>query len=82
MASQPQKVLITGASGFVATWIVKAILERGHHVRGTVRNNKKGEYLKNLFPDRFEYVIVEDIQKVRASSFRRVYESIINFVVS
>lgn len=28
---------VTGASGFVASWLVKRLLQRGYHVRGTVR---------------------------------------------
>ena len=62
------KVLVSGASGFIAVWVVQALLERGHHVRGTVRSVAKGEYLKRLFAehgDRFEYVIVEDLERVR-----------------
>ncbi|KAH7287768.1 hypothetical protein KP509_32G073400 [Ceratopteris richardii] len=31
-------VCVTGASGFVASWLVKRLLERGYRVRGTVRN--------------------------------------------
>jgi len=56
-------VLVSGASGFVATWTIHAVLEKGHYVRGTVRSGKKGEYLRKLFGNRFEYVIVEDIGK-------------------
>ncbi|KIJ53956.1 hypothetical protein M422DRAFT_241216 [Sphaerobolus stellatus SS14] len=59
----PIKVLVTGASGFLATWVVKENISRGYFVRGTVRNTAKGEYLKKLFGDNFEYVIVEDIEK-------------------
>ncbi|KAF8526820.1 hypothetical protein JB92DRAFT_3108057 [Gautieria morchelliformis] len=66
-AVAPQsKVLVTGASGFIAAWVVKTLLERGFYVRGTVRSSAKGEYLANMFKahaDRFEYVIVEDIAK-------------------
>ena len=37
-------VLVTGASGFVATHLIKQLLEQGHyHVRGTVRNKKRQE---------------------------------------
>ena len=37
-------VLITGASGFVATHLIKQLLEQGrYHVRGTVRNRKRQE---------------------------------------
>ncbi|KIJ37200.1 hypothetical protein M422DRAFT_260364 [Sphaerobolus stellatus SS14] len=59
----PLKVLITGASGFLATWVVKENISRGYFVRGTVRNPAKGDYLKNLYGDKFEYVIVEDMGK-------------------
>jgi len=31
-------VCVTGASGFIASWLVKLLLERGYTVRGTVRN--------------------------------------------
>jgi len=58
---------VTGASGFIAVWVVKTLLERGFRVRGTVRSSSKGEYLTKLFKDhadRFEYAIVEDIEKV------------------
>ena len=33
-----QTVCVTGASGFIASWIVKMLLEKGYNVRGTVRN--------------------------------------------
>jgi nucleoside-diphosphate-sugar epimerase len=62
-----RKVLVTGASGFIAAWVVKTLLEQGFYVRGTVRSKDKGEYLVNLFKehsDRFEYFVVEDIAKV------------------
>ncbi|KDQ18875.1 hypothetical protein BOTBODRAFT_28363 [Botryobasidium botryosum FD-172 SS1] len=60
----PAKVLVTGASGYVASWIVKVLLERGYSVRGTVRSASKGESLKNTFKDHgenFSYVLVEDM---------------------
>ncbi|KAL3697418.1 hypothetical protein R1sor_011494 [Riccia sorocarpa] len=31
-------VVVIGASGFIASWIVKKLLKRGYKVRGTVRN--------------------------------------------
>lgn len=39
-----QTVCVTGAGGFIASWIVKLLLEKGYTVRGTVRNPGK-----NLF---------------------------------
>lgn len=35
---QPATVLVTGASGYIAGWIIKALLDRGHTVHGTVRD--------------------------------------------
>jgi len=65
--SHPQKVLVTGASGFIAVWITKALLENGFTVLGTVRSSSKGDYLKALFKefgDAFEYILVENIEVV------------------
>ncbi|CCO29407.1 Putative uncharacterized oxidoreductase C513.07 [Rhizoctonia solani AG-1 IB] len=62
----PATVLVTGASGFIAVWVVKTFLEAGYTVRGTVRSASKGDYLADLFKshaDKFQYVIVEDIAK-------------------
>ncbi|XP_058735181.1 cinnamoyl-CoA reductase CAD2-like [Vicia villosa] len=44
-------VCVTGASGYIASWIVKFLLERGYTVRATVRdpsNPKKVEHLLKL----------------------------------
>jgi hypothetical protein len=65
----PAKILVTGASGFIACWIIKTLLGRGYAVRGTVRSLKKGEHLQKLFTEyhdggKFELVVVEDIAKV------------------
>jgi dihydroflavonol-4-reductase len=34
-------VLVTGASGYIGSWIVRTLLEGGYTVRGTVRNPQK-----------------------------------------
>ncbi|WWC94420.1 hypothetical protein V866_001262 [Kwoniella sp. B9012] len=57
-------ILVTGASGFVGAQVVKAFLDQGYNVRGTVRSDDKGGYLQDIFKDckgKFEYVIVKDI---------------------
>lgn len=33
-----QKIVVTGASGYIASWIVKKLLDEGHTVHGTVRS--------------------------------------------
>ena len=53
------RVLVTGASGFLASHIVLQLLERGDYmVRGTVRslkNDKKVAPLRNLKPENGTY---------------------------
>ncbi|EFJ23694.1 cinnamoyl-CoA reductase [Selaginella moellendorffii] len=41
-------VCVTGANGFVASWLVKLLLERGYTVHGTVRNpdDERNDHLK------------------------------------
>ena len=41
-------VLVTGASGYVASWLVKYLLEAGHTVHGTVRDPAKPKGLEHL----------------------------------
>jgi nucleoside-diphosphate-sugar epimerase len=41
-------VCVTGASGFIASWLVKLLLERGYTVRGTIRNPDKAKFLLQL----------------------------------
>jgi cinnamoyl-CoA reductase len=37
-SGQGRTVCVTGAGGFIASWLVKRLLEKGYTVRGTVRN--------------------------------------------
>ncbi|KAL6646540.1 hypothetical protein ACP70R_018148 [Stipagrostis hirtigluma subsp. patula] len=44
-------VCVTGAGGFIASWLVKLLLEKGYTVRGTVRNpddDAKNAHLRAL----------------------------------
>ena len=62
MASPADLVLVTGASGFIATHIVQQLLKAGYRVRGTVRFTKNEEKMKPLYQlcpeanDRLEFV--------------------------
>ena len=62
------KILVTGANGFVAGWIVKDLLKHGFSVRATVRSLDKGEKLKAIlsptFGDRLQFVVVNDFTTV------------------
>ncbi|KAJ7954149.1 Cinnamoyl-CoA reductase [Quillaja saponaria] len=48
--SSSKTVCVTGAAGFIGSWIVKLLLEKGYTVRGTVRNpdDPKNAHLKEL----------------------------------
>ncbi len=37
-ASAPPLVLVTGVSGYIASWVAYAALKLGYRVRGTVRS--------------------------------------------
>ena len=41
-------VMVTGASGYIAGWIVKDLLEAGHTVHATVRNPDKAKSVGHL----------------------------------
>jgi nucleoside-diphosphate-sugar epimerase len=41
-------VLVTGASGYIGSWIVRYLLEAGYTVHGTVRNPQKPKGLEHL----------------------------------
>ncbi|KAJ6702319.1 putative proteinD DEPENDENT EPIMERASE/DEHYDRATASE [Salix koriyanagi] len=50
LSGQGQTVCVTGAGGFIASWIVKLLLQKGYSVRGTVRNpaDPKNSHLMEL----------------------------------
>ena len=80
-STKNEKILVTGASGFIAAWLVRNLLEKGYTVRGTVRSESKGQYLSKIFAgygNRFEYVIVKDIAE---ASFNFVFFSIYGWIV-
>ncbi|KIM41313.1 hypothetical protein M413DRAFT_410925 [Hebeloma cylindrosporum] len=60
------KVLVSGANGYIAMWVVRTLLEKGFTVRGAVRSAEKGKRLREYFQpygDKVEWVVVEDITK-------------------
>ncbi|KAH9487433.1 Putative uncharacterized oxidoreductase [Psilocybe cubensis] len=62
------KILVTGANGYIAMWAIRIFLERGYFVRGTVRSESKAKDVNDYFNsvglgDKLEIVIVNDIAK-------------------
>lgn len=54
------KVLITGASGFVASHIVSQLFSRGVQIVGTVRSAEKGDWIAKRYPG-FKYEVLKDV---------------------
>ncbi|MEL6535511.1 MAG: aldehyde reductase [Bacteroidota bacterium] len=46
--SDQKRILVTGASGFIATHLVIQLLERGYAVRGTVRKLSRAESIRSI----------------------------------
>ncbi|XP_020265424.1 cinnamoyl-CoA reductase 2-like [Asparagus officinalis] len=49
-SAEKRRVCVTGAGGFIASWLVKLLLSKGYMVHGTVRDpsDEKNAHLKNL----------------------------------
>lgn len=59
-------VLVTGANGFIGSHIVDQLLQAGYNVRGTVRTEAKGQWVKEYFGKKYsnqnlELVVVPDM---------------------
>lgn len=68
-----EKVLVTGASGFIAAHIIKQLVELGYQVVGTVRSDAKGEFYTKQYGSQFVYEIVKDISVLNA--FDHVFQA-------
>ncbi|RPA96466.1 NAD(P)-binding protein [Choiromyces venosus 120613-1] len=58
------RVLLTGASGFIASHILELLLQRGYSVRFTVRSEEKAQKLLEAhkqYRDKLDYALVGDI---------------------
>ena len=44
-----ERVCVTGAGGYLASWVVKFLLSQGYVVHGTVRDPSKASFLLTLF---------------------------------
>ncbi|CAK9440032.1 uncharacterized protein LODBEIA_P41320 [Lodderomyces beijingensis] len=71
----PAKIILSGATGFIAQHIVKELLAKNYTVVSTVRSIAKGDHLLQLFGSspKLSYEIVEDVAKPGA--FDQVLES-------
>lgn len=59
-------VLVTGISGYIGSHVADQLLQAGYCVRGTVRDESKGEWVRELFNKKYgegkvETVVVADM---------------------
>lgn len=67
MSAPHKKVLLTGASGFVASHVLELLVSRGYAVKATVRTQSKADYINSRYSGKpVETVIVPDIQDAHA----------------
>ncbi len=55
MIDKNSPVLVTGGSGYIASWVVKLLLEEGYNVHATVRNKSKIEKIEHLLKMQEEF---------------------------
>ncbi|SMF17544.1 NAD-dependent epimerase/dehydratase family protein [Pseudobacteriovorax antillogorgiicola] len=55
------KVLVTGGSGYVASWIVRKLLDRGYHVTASVRSLANQNKVKHLVKMQEEFPTTLDL---------------------
>ena len=61
MALHNEPILVTGGSGYIASWVVKLLLAEGYHVRATVRNKNNPEKIAHLVKLAEEHTGVLDL---------------------
>ncbi|BFI41808.1 hypothetical protein AXG93_3791s1100 [Marchantia polymorpha subsp. ruderalis] len=71
-------VAVTGANGFLASWIVKLLLERGYNVRGTVRNPDNLDKVRHLLelPGAKERLVLYKANLLEEGSFHAIFDGV------
>ena len=67
-----KQILVTGGSGYIASWVVKYLLEEGHTVHTTVRDkSKKDKYihLEEIANNSKGKLVVFDADLMKKDSF-------------
>ncbi len=54
-------VLVTGISGYIGSHVADQLLQAGYRVRGTVRDEAKGKWVRELFAGKYEESQIETI---------------------
>jgi len=65
MDNTTKPILVTGATGFIASHCIKLLLERGYTVRGTVRslhNKEKYQFLYDIVPEKTDHLTLVEAE--------------------
>jgi nucleoside-diphosphate-sugar epimerase len=65
-APDSQTVVVTGGTGYLAGWIVAGLVERGYHVRATVRSAPRAERFRALLSARTSEDAAASVELVSA----------------
>ncbi|ALO17168.1 UDP-glucose 4-epimerase [Salinivirga cyanobacteriivorans] len=68
-------IVVTGATGYVASWVVKNLLDSGHNVRATVRdksNKSKYDHLTNIAENNKGQLEIFEADLLKPGSFDEV----------
>ena len=71
-------VLVTGATGYLASWIVKQLLDEGYPAHATVRNKqqtKKYEYLLQLASESKDKLAIFEADLLNEGSFKEAMQN-------
>lgn len=69
------KVLLTGASGFVATHVLKILLDKEYHVVATVRSEEKAQWIDKIFSEKKSGYTIEYVKDISTNgAFDEVFK--------
>lgn len=69
----PEKVLVTGASGYIAAWVIKYLLEDGYIVNATVRDKNNLDKIQHLIDFQLKFpsqLHIFDADLIKKDSFK------------
>lgn len=78
MINKDTPILITGGSGYIASWVVKKLLEQGYQVHATVRNKSKVKKVDHLLKMQEEFprkLKLYEADLLKKGSFAKAMES-------
>lgn len=71
---RPRTVCVTGGTGFLGSWCVKLLLERGYNVRATTRDADKAAYLRKLPKAETNLSIISGVELLAPGAFSSAFE--------